>query len=164
MAIAKTISLCKSNTRELQVKTALTAGTFSTVKDVITKYMTVTQEEIQNKQSVQNITNALHFRANNHQGRPRGHGRGNFQNFNRNTHRNNNSNYRQNSNNSNSNNYRNNSRGNYQNNNNYQNRRGNFNRNTNSRTYAYQGNCLTPPSETNANQNWRRADDVHNDN
>lgn len=171
MTIAKAVSLCKSNARDIQVKTALTASIFSTVKDVITKYITVTQEETQNKQSVQNGTNAFHFRANNYQNRSRGHGRGNFnRNFNPNNNSNrnfnsnnnfnrNNSNYRQNSNN-----YRGNSRGNYQNNNNFQNGRGNFNRNKNSHTYAYQGNCQTPPSETGTNQNWRRADDVHDDN
>lgn len=45
-AVEQTVKLCKSNARDQQVKTTLTAATFHTVKDVLNKYVTVTQEEI----------------------------------------------------------------------------------------------------------------------
>lgn len=169
MSIEKAIQLCKSNTNSVEVRTALTASQFDSVKDVVAKYVIVSQEDRQSKNANQNNSNILQYRANYYRNNPRGNFRGNsnrgfYQNNNFNNYnRRNNQNFQSNFNRSNhSNNYRGNSRGGYQNNGNYRGRQqnhGNFNHQRNSRAYTLtQGNCQTPPSDSAQNRNWRRAE------
>lgn len=179
MVIDKTIQLCQANASSVFVKSTLESTKFDTPKDVVAKYITSSQKQTNENKVLFNNARPMNFSNRGGQTRHFNHNRGNFNGnfnrnfnpnnvgFNRNTYRNNNSNYRPNnynSNNPNSNNFRGNSRGNYHNNNNsFQNRRGNFNRNTNARTYAYQGNEQSPPSGNSTTQNWRRADEIQNE-
>lgn len=173
MAVEEAVKLCKSHTKHLTVTTALTATKFNSVKEVTTKYISVTQEETQNRQLGQNGQSAFHFRTNGYQNRPKSDYRGNYNRNNQNSSQcnnyNGNSNYQTNSK-QNSNNYRGNSRGNYQNGRGSQNsnRRGNYsnfnNRQQNHRSFkCEQGNEQHPPSGSAQRENWRREKEEESD-